>query len=446
MKRIAWALWGVLTLAVAGYFAWPLVVDEDKSVYLIGETTSGHYQIELACSSCHTEPFGGKEVIQAACTQCHGAELKAAHDSHPKSKFTDPRNADRVAILDARYCATCHTEHDRENTHDMGVTLAEDFCYRCHEDVAEDRPSHDGLAFDSCDDAGCHNYHDNRALYEDFLVANANGHWLKDAPQSLARTAFDKEMKKVLDENRANPAPDAPAVWLSEPALSHWQASQHAQAGVNCTDCHEQSSVDSSGLREWVEKPAIPVCIDCHQNEFKGFTEGKHGMKLAGMQAKDVAEMKAMSPGDARLPFHEDALETSLTCNSCHSTHRFDTQVAAVDACLGCHADEHAVAFESSPHASARSPEGEPQVTCATCHLPRVPDEPGAELTEVSVWHNQNATLRPNEKMIRPVCMNCHSLAFSLDALADPELIRTNFTGQPARHVESIEMAVERAK
>ena len=46
--------------------------------------------------------------------------------------------------------------------------------------------------------------------------------------------------------------------------------------------------------------------------------------------------------------------------------------------------------------------------------------------------------------MIREVCMNCHSLSFSLDALADADLIRRNFAGLPARHVESIDMASSR--
>lgn len=59
------------------------------------------------------------------------------------------------------------------------------------------------------------------------------------------------------------------------------------------------------------------------------------------------------------------------------------------------------------------------------------------------VQHNQNDTLRPNEKMIRPVCVSCHGLAFSIDALADPALIARNFAGRLQRHVESIAMALE---
>ena len=65
-------------------------------------------------------------------------------------------------------------------------------------------------------------------------------------------------------------------------------------------------------------------------------------------------------------------------------------------------------------------------------------------LTRIVVQHNQNASLRPNEKMIRDVCLACHSLELSIDALADADLIRHNFNDMPARHVPSIDMALSR--
>jgi hypothetical protein len=84
-------------------------------------------------------------------------------------------------------------------------------------------------------------------------------------------------------------------------------------------------------------------------------------------------------------------------------------------------------------------------VSCATCHLPRIRSrEDGGDI--VFVQHNQNANLRPNEKMIRTVCLDCHGLRFSIDALADPKLVATNFTGRPARHVASVEMAMKRVR
>jgi hypothetical protein len=49
--------------------------------------------------------------------------------------------------------------------------------------------------------------------------------------------------------------------------------------------------------------------------------------------------------------------------------------------------------------------------------------------------HNQSATLRPAENMLRPVCQHCHGLSFALDALADPNLAASCYTGAPALFV-----------
>jgi hypothetical protein len=73
--------------------------------------------------------------------------------------------------------------------------------------------------------------------------------------------------------------------------------------------------------------------------------------------------------------------------------------------------------------------------------MPRVPVDVNDWLRRTVVMHNQNATLVPNEKMIRPACMHCHGLGFAIDSLADEALIRNNFNGKPARHIESIDMA-----
>ena len=130
---------------------------------------------------------------------------------------------------------------------------------------------------------------------------------------------------------------------------------------------------------------------------------------------------------------------------SCHGAHDFDTQKAAVDACVGCHNDEHSNEYLRSPHHDLwkREKRGElppgSGVTCATCHMPR--EEHNGD---VRVQHNQSLNLRPVEKMIRPVCLTCHGLEFSIDALADPHLLENNFRGKPDIHVPSVDMARER--
>ena len=435
-----WILWGLLFLAMTAGFTYLLFAATDKQSLLIGSATHGHHQIEMACETCHTDPFGGPEVIQEACVSCHQAELELADDSHPRKKFTNPRNADLAERLDAKMCVTCHTEHQLEQTQEMGLTVAVDVCLHCHADVGENRASHADLKFDTCASAGCHNFHDNRALYEDFLVKHAGKNWVDlSATQRIANAAR-------LASRKPKSPQATPAKMASHPEISeHWAASAHANANVTCASCH----LDEAKI--WQEKPAIEVCQSCHQDEYQGFTEGKHGMRLSANLSQSLTPM---TPALGRLTFHNEALDSQLDCNSCHSPHQLNLESAAVDSCLSCHSDEHSIAYQDSPHAHLWQQEqqglGEAGsgVSCATCHMPREVHKQvvvdGERIKSIRVQHNQNVTLRPNEKMIRPVCMQCHSLEFSIDALADESLIKSNFNGQPSKHIPSMDWALKR--
>ncbi len=439
-KALPWILWILTSLMIAYYLASTLQSD-DKTLFLPGQTSVGHYQIELKCDACHGESFSDEKVMQKNCTSCHAEELKAIKDSHPKTKFTDPRNADRVKVLDARYCVTCHSEHKPEITHEMGVTMPEGFCIKCHEEVAEDRPSHEGMGFETCASAGCHNYHDNRALYEDFLVKHAGETVIKSPAKMPEVNAHDAYFKRHKDKAPLTVADsDAPKDLAVDSRVTHdWAASSHAQAAVNCSGCHKDKI-----KQQWIEKPGPDQCKSCHQLQVKGFVEGKHGMRLK-------SGLSPMQPGMSDMPFNPMRSDHQIGCVSCHRDHEFNTQKAGVEACSSCHIDEHSKNYKKSPHYKVwlRAKKGEIDksegVSCATCHMPVV-EQTAGYVTSIATMHNQNMNLRPNEKMIRSACLNCHSLEFAIDALADKQLIRQNFTGKPAVHIESIDMAVKRVK
>lgn len=181
---------------------------------------------------------------------------------------------------------------------------------------------------------------------------------------------------------------------------------------------------------------------------------GKHGMRLGGShlggphrETKEalfgfIAErrLSPMTPERARLPMKAEAHGTELGCSTCHGAHDAGTIRAQTETCLSCHADDHSLAYKASPHfalweaeraGTAKKGEG---VSCATCHMPRenVPQPSGKP--KIVAAHNQNMNLRPSEKMARGVCTDCHSLEFSLNALADRDLVRRNFLGKPKHH------------
>ena len=314
----------------------------------------------------------------------------------------------------------------------MGLSLPGDYCWHCHQEIGEQRPSHKDLAYDSCANAGCHNYHDNRALFEAFLVKHVGEPDMLDQQTVPPRTLAEDWAKRKPDRTPLSATDrDAPdSVKVDETLLTEWATTAHAAAGVNCTECH--SGDDGT----WFDKISHDACRKCHDSQVETFVEGRHGMRLA-------VGLSPMKPADARLPMNHSSFHTELNCVACHGSHRFDTQFAAVDACLKCHKDEHSLAYKDSTHYALWEQEiagdgpANTGVTCATCHMPREKGDDG----RIFVQHNQNNNLRPNDKMVRSACAHCHGLQFSLNALADADLVKKNFGGESSVYVESIDMA-----
>jgi len=437
-----------MSLGLIGWLSYSLFESEDKTVFMPGPLTGGHHQIGVACEACHVDGFADTNVIQKACEDCHGEDRKKPFDSHPVNKFTDPRNADKLENINATLCVTCHTEHKPDMTADNGLTQPGDFCIHCHEGVGEDRPSHKEMEFNTCNSSGCHNYHNNRSLYTDFLVKHA------DEPKLLEKPVLPtREYASLLDEVVEYPRQqypikqlsssdiDAPSeVVVSDEIHKDWLQTAHASSGVNCTACHQPTKESV-----WQDKPSHEVCQTCHGVEASRFKRGKHGMKLA-------VDLQPMQLSEALLPMKENSPHRQVNCISCHGAHKFDVQKAAVSACLECHDDKHSLAYKQSPHSDAwdkeisgSAPVGS-GVSCASCHMPRINFDVSEWSSRIMVDHNQNATLAPNEKMIRPACIHCHGLEFTIDSLADKKLIENNFQGEPSIHIESIDLAKEDQK
>ncbi|QDT13716.1 cytochrome c3 family protein [Planctomycetes bacterium K23_9] len=442
LRTAKWLLWASINLLIVGYFAYAITAPASivKRPLLPGKTTHGHYQIELDCDACHAPVANEKthsksNVMQDACNRCHADQLSLAKDTHPAAKFNDPTNADRLLILDAQNCLSCHQEHVPDQTGQSGLTVPTDYCWHCHQDVADSRPSHVGMAFDSCATAGCHNYHDNRALYEKFLDQHHGEPDYLSIAALPKRNSFDKWSAEHADSvSLVASQSDAPLVAKGDARIPPlWQQSAHAAAGVNCRGCHGE--MNENQVDEWTNSVAIDACGECHQRQTESFVRGKHGMRLA-------SGLSPMTPAQARLPMHSDAAHRELTCAACHDDHEFDTQYASVGACQKCHADAHSMAYENSSHAvlwqqelAGELPAGS-GVTCATCHMPRM-----TEGDEVWVSHDQNANLRPSETMAREICAHCHGLEFSLSSLSDPALAENCYSSEPATRIESVQMA-----
>ncbi|MBE9067825.1 cytochrome c3 family protein [Leptolyngbya cf. ectocarpi LEGE 11479] len=213
---------------------------------------------------------------------------------------------------------------------------------------------------------------------------------------------------------------------------AQWQTSVHALNDVNCASCHQNKET-----QEFVAVPNHESCQSCHEQPVDTFLLGKHGIRL--LEGKSP-----LTPAMARLPMQHDAMQKQMSCNACHNVHSVNTIEASVDACLTCHSDNHSLNYQNSRHAElfAASQElprpGAGAVSCATCHLPREVDEFDDALVHVN--HNNTYNLKPQDRMVGDVCMNCHGIEYSYNSIFDPELVEANFDRPPTLELQSFEL------
>ena len=232
-----------------------------------------------------------------------------------------------------------------------------------------------------------------------------------------------------------NPSATALAKGVSEAELSEitaqWKGSAHALADVNCSSCHQDSE------KAFVASPDHESCRSCHEAETDTFLLGKHGIRLYEGQSP-------LTPAKARLPMKPEAHGKQMNCNACHNVHTVNTYEASVDSCLTCHNDQHSLNYENSKHAQLFSGEGRlarpssASVTCATCHLPRETHQGSGN--RVLVNHNNTYNLKPRDRMVADVCMNCHGTEYAYNSIFDNELVESNFAAPPKLHLKSFDM------
>src|SRR5262249_3240445 len=149
----------------------------------------------------------------------------------------------------ATECVICHREHVPDRTKPGGATIADDFCTKCHANAdLKDPSTHKDLGPTSCMNRGCHNFHDNRALYEDFLKKHI------DEPNQLAKAVvalrpsgpMGKDVKPLTAKDNDAPAAANP----TQAQITEWEGSAHAKADVNCVGCHRVSD-PATGAARW---------------------------------------------------------------------------------------------------------------------------------------------------------------------------------------------------
>jgi len=183
-------------------------------------------------------------------------------------------------------------------------------------------------------------------------------------------------------------------------ARIYWQASQHSNGDVACTNCHTLHTVtDAVTTKEGQPK----VCFSCHTDK----------------------------RADSYKLSHHPVREGKVSCSDCHNPHGSVGQnsikeVRVNDTCYNCHADkrgpflwEHQPVKEDctichNPHGAsqARLLIERPNFLCQECHLKNIGTSTGGH--NGGTWFLQNPTTSngftgPALQSNYRGCLNCHS-------------------------------------
>ena len=271
------------------------------------------------------------------------------------------------------------------------MTLPADFCAACHQDVARERPSHAGFAFD-----GLRRARGATASTTTAGSTRASSPGTSTSPRCSPRRACPRARRRrpeghvAAARRRTRRRPRAPRRARRGPRVG----GQRARAGRRrCAACHD---VPDGATGMGMERPA-------RRRRLRRAATPHELARLRPRPARDARAppgSRRSRPRWPRLPMRPEARDVPLGCESCHGAHAYDTRQAAVDACLGCHDDRHSRAYQATRHfhrsGSARSrarPRPGSGVSCATCHLPRRVDrQRGADVIRVD--HDQNDNLQ----------------------------------------------------
>ena len=258
---------------------------------------------------------------------------------------------------------------------------------------------------------------------------------------------------------------------IAPTAIQEWQASKHAENGIECLVCHQ---ADKSDIDAWEHEGftiAVIVtpkdCGNCHEEEWTQFDNSHHsrageilgsldnvlgevveGMPAAVLGCKQChgGEIKILKNGRPAPPTWPNtgigrlnADGTHGACSACHSRHYFSTKVARnPENCGKCHLgpdhpqyeiyteSKHGIAFRANIDRMALGSDSwilgvdySAAPTCATCHMSATQNlamthDPGARISwtlrpVISKKQDDWEHKRGNMKL---VCRNCHAPAY----------------------------------
>ncbi|MEK7710371.1 MAG: multiheme c-type cytochrome [Planctomycetota bacterium] len=179
--------------------------------------------------------------------------------------------------------------------------------------------------------------------------------------------------------------------------VNDWQLSKHAENAVTCDACHGDGHKSATDFDK-AKIPTPETCGQCHAEQVKQFSSGKHAFAWAAMKAMPTAHAQPVAMMEGMKGCggcHKIGLKTEdeikqlkkdgagfgvASCDACHTRHLFSvTEARQPQACQTCHmgfdhpqwemysASKHGVRALLKQNGVLPPTASAP--TCQTCHM-----------------------------------------------------------------------------
>ena len=188
-----------------------------------------------------------------------------------------------------------------------------------------------------------------------------------------------------------------------------WEGSQHASAGIACTNCHQVHTADDK-VRD--RQTQTGVCFTCHKDQ----RAQSHMTSTHPINAGKVVCSDCHNPHGSTGPKLLRENTVNETCYTCHAEKRGPflwEHPPASDNCLNCH----------TPHGSNTAPllKSRPPYLCQQCHSAQYHPSTAYSGTGLPITAGGTS---PAQQLLLRACLNCHSQVHGTNHPSGPRYTR----------------------
>lgn len=293
--------------------------------------------ISLECSSCHNT-HGGKykyyllsERIDTMCFECHD-----------KAPMTKKVLHQPLAEGD---CTGCHKPHSSDYPV-LLISKKEDFCVKCHEDMAFLLKKSKKLKVHSIVGEGCENCHNPHSTDYKYMLTAAPGDICGNCHEEIGEKAKSAKFKHAVLEK------DKKCLNCHDPHASPVEYTLKKEKPALCLDCHKRVTGADARVydifsvmknnpfkHEPVEEGDCSNCHDPHGSNFTGILAAKYPPRFYSefkvdnyelcfqchdpslVEIKETSKTTNFRDGTRNLHYLHVNLKKGRTCRACHEVH-----------------------------------------------------------------------------------------------------------------------------